>query len=624
VTDMHPRMVMHPYRPELVGADLRDYVDPEDKGGRRLFVELRALVEEANEGYLEYMWQWKDDPTHLEPKLSYVKGIPEWGWIIGTGIYIHDVEAEMARLSRNLLVADGVIAVALLAVLTNIVFQSRRMEMNRTRAEMGLREAKERYRALVESSNEGYVLVLDGEMVYSNHAMQRMTGYEAPELLGPRLLDLFAEESGRGVERLRRLLRGEVNRADFEAVLQTKSGATLEVYVSTARLFFSEKNGYVITFVPLARGAREALDAAYRMHAVPAAPVGSGAVTANLAQLIAESSSVGEVVQALRLLPVSVQSMTARGVRSDVLRKKVGGVYDAAVRRFIELSLAVMGEPPVAFAYLSLGSSARHDMTLFADQDSALVFADVPRERLNEVRRWFLRLADEVCGRLNQAGYPYCGGGIMAANPKWCLSMSEWRAHFRSWILEASPDSILEMNVFLDLRCGYGEKALVDALNEEVLTLTRQNPEFFIHYARNCLLYRAPLGLFGKLRTERQGNRRTINVKESLRPIEMFARIYALKYGIKEPGTLARLEALGRMEVLPKESVRELVYVLDYLWQLRFYNQIRANLELGSSAEDLDIEPFTEVERENLKTVLSRIALFQSRLSYEFLGVAQG
>ena len=93
ITDMTPVMVMHPYRPTLAGTDLRHYTDTEDKSGKRLFVEFVEWVRENGDGYLEYEWQWKDDPARSALKLSYVCGIPEWDWIIGTGVYIHDVEA---------------------------------------------------------------------------------------------------------------------------------------------------------------------------------------------------------------------------------------------------------------------------------------------------------------------------------------------------------------------------------------------------------------------------------------------------------------------------------------------------------------------------------------------------
>ena len=110
ITDMHPRMIMHPYRQDLKGQDLSDYKDKEDKSGKRLFVEFVNVVKAQKEGYVEYLWQWKDDQTRVVPKLSFVKGIPEWGWIIGTGVYINDVEEEISALTENILMIFSLIS----------------------------------------------------------------------------------------------------------------------------------------------------------------------------------------------------------------------------------------------------------------------------------------------------------------------------------------------------------------------------------------------------------------------------------------------------------------------------------------------------------------------------------
>ncbi len=57
------------------------------------------------EGYVDYVWQWFDDPERLEPKESYVKGFEPWDWVIGTGLYTDDVRAEIDRIERDLIVA---------------------------------------------------------------------------------------------------------------------------------------------------------------------------------------------------------------------------------------------------------------------------------------------------------------------------------------------------------------------------------------------------------------------------------------------------------------------------------------------------------------------------------------
>jgi len=89
VNDMHPRMVMHPVRPELDGKDLSESKDP---SGKKLFVEFVNEVKQNQAGFVSYLWP-KPGMTAPVPKVSYVKGFAPWGWVIGSGIYLDDVEA---------------------------------------------------------------------------------------------------------------------------------------------------------------------------------------------------------------------------------------------------------------------------------------------------------------------------------------------------------------------------------------------------------------------------------------------------------------------------------------------------------------------------------------------------
>ncbi len=621
ITDMHPVMVMHPYRPDLAGRDLTDYTDHEDKSGKRLFVEFVRLVEEGGEGYLAYDWQWKDDPSRIAPKLSYVRGIPEWNWIIGTGIYIHDVEAEMARLSRNLLTADIVIFIVLIVILGNLLFQSRRIELERHRAEAGLREAKDRYRALVDASGEGSLLEIDGRTIYSNQAIQTMTGYSEAELASMdvvNLLDTGAEVNAFAAGHLRKLYTGEASSAVFDAVLKTKAGTVMDVQASSSRIFLSQKIGHVIVFRSLSRSHEGTLRGFHQP--VASSLTDDDSLDHSLPLRIRQCLTAGEVLHALEELPRRIRILTDRGVRPDYLRQLIGEAFDASVQRFAALSQETAGDPPVPFAFLSLGSNARYEMTLFSDQDNALIFEDVPEARLTVTRRWFLRLGDDVCGRLRQAGFPYCPGGIMAANPKWCLSLKEWKDRFETWIREASPPSILEVNVFLDLRCAFGSEPLVRQLRDHVHLTTEAHPEFLMHYARNCLLYKAPLTLFGHLKVSRQDGKTAVNIKSCIKPFETFARLYALKHKLSETGTIDRILALRRLDVLQEQTAREMCYALDYLWRLRFYHQLAT--DDGLVDDELDLQSLTDIERQSLQNVVAAIPAFQTRLSYDFLGVA--
>ncbi len=96
ITDMHPRMIMHPYQPNLEGQDLSGDAG-RDHTGKKLFVEMVDVCKKNGSGYVEYMWQWKDDPSRIVPKVSYVKGFAPWGWIVGSGIYVEDVRERVAQ-----------------------------------------------------------------------------------------------------------------------------------------------------------------------------------------------------------------------------------------------------------------------------------------------------------------------------------------------------------------------------------------------------------------------------------------------------------------------------------------------------------------------------------------------
>ncbi len=91
INDMDPTMVMHPYKPALNGKDLSGSKDP---NGKKLFVEMVKVCREKGEGFVDYHWP-KYGADKPQPKLSFVKLFKEWDWVLGTGIYIDDIEAAV-------------------------------------------------------------------------------------------------------------------------------------------------------------------------------------------------------------------------------------------------------------------------------------------------------------------------------------------------------------------------------------------------------------------------------------------------------------------------------------------------------------------------------------------------
>ena len=88
INDEHPTMIMHPMKPQMEGNDLSSYQDP---SGRPVFVEFVQAAQAPGGGFVHYLWP-KPGNQKPVPKLSFVKRFAPWGWVIGTGIYIDDVE----------------------------------------------------------------------------------------------------------------------------------------------------------------------------------------------------------------------------------------------------------------------------------------------------------------------------------------------------------------------------------------------------------------------------------------------------------------------------------------------------------------------------------------------------
>ena len=120
INDRTPLMVMHPYRTDLEGKNVGDFSDPT---GKHLFLAFVEAVRSSpsGDGYVPYQWQWKDDPSRIVAKLSYVKLFAPWGWIIGTGIYLEDVQAEIATVTKALHTTSATLFLIVLLLTFTIV-----------------------------------------------------------------------------------------------------------------------------------------------------------------------------------------------------------------------------------------------------------------------------------------------------------------------------------------------------------------------------------------------------------------------------------------------------------------------------------------------------------------------
>ena len=181
INDFHPRTVMHPIKPELEG---KDQSDNKDVNGKLLYIEFVKIVKSNGAGFVDYYWS-KPGDTKPVPKLSYVKGFTPWGWIVGTGIYIDDVDQQFRQGAMLL----GGISLLLLVLLVMIGWQISSSILRQlggepqAASEIMQRVAGGDLTARLDNMREGSLLHSLGNMVGSLHRMISTINADATKLV---------------------------------------------------------------------------------------------------------------------------------------------------------------------------------------------------------------------------------------------------------------------------------------------------------------------------------------------------------------------------------------------------------------------------------------------------------
>jgi len=857
ITDMTPMMLMHPYRRDLEGKSLKNFTDPL---GKRLFVEMVREAKQHGQGYVDYMWQWKDDTAHIVPKLSFVKEFKPWRWIIGTGIYIEDVQEEISHLTHRLLIITLGIAVIIALLLTYITVQSMKIEKKRKTAESLLQVSKEKYKTLVDATTEGLIMVVDRKMIFTNNKVHELTGFTEDELLHQSFQFLLSSKNTLSAKEI--FQNRELPEGQFELLLTSKSGVEIEALISISSIVFYEQEGKLVTIkdtsvqkhpegkaediihlmdvadlglirilpdekakilyagpfvvklfgflnqkelsqhslldffvdpeekksfkklllaegkiknisikikrtdgtiiivaismiliktetgqmlgegilADITRQSREIeettsiisrleahshlLQSGLSDYLKPAfkttlnTPVidvierlkkskcdamlitdgheaNMGIVTLNdimtrvllidrdlekpvwevmsapletadtdttifqaltrmkekdISHLIIRNStgSILGLIQKKDLLAAVVHSTAffeqqiGKAQNTDeiallyhefrkylqiiikqnadpvIIGKTIASFSDSITGRLIDLACEEIGNPPVDFAFIALGSEGRMEQTLATDQDNAIIFGDASDIDPGIVQTWFNKLGEIVCNNLNTIGYRFCKGRIMAKNPMWCKPLPTWKNYFSQWITNTEPKNLMDISIFFDLRTIYGNHLLTEELRTHINKISDGNGSFFYNLTENIRLFRSPLGLTGNIHTERRDERDYFNLKTALAPYVMFARIYSIYHKLSLSNTSGRLKALQQLQVLPGSTFDEIMFGYTFLMQQRYRHQV-SRLEKEEEIDNsLALQDLTEMEETILKKILAQSADLLNRLNIDF------
>lgn len=320
-------------------------------------------------------------------------------------------------------------------------------------------------------------------------------------------------------------------------------------------------------------------------------------------------------------VPLVVRTLIEEGAKANNITRMITIINDQILNRVLTLLIEELGPPPVNFCWLLMGSEGRKEQTFWTDQDNALVYMNPENDtQQEETEQYFTRFGEKAIHHLVKCGFPECPGNIMASNPKLRKDMAGWAKEFDHWMLSPEPEEILKSTIFFDFRGGYGDIEMAKRLRLRLCRIAPEQDMFLRELAKDCLTIRPPLSFFHNFIVEKNGEHKNmLNIKESgIAPVVDFARLMALKHGIKESNTLERLQLLAEQNHISKELYTESTEAYEFLMQLRLVHQLYL-LEIGQTPDNY-INPgdLSDLEKSTLKEAFEVIRRIQSTIQDEF------
>ena len=336
-----------------------------------------------------------------------------------------------------------------------------------------------------------------------------------------------------------------------------------------------------------------------------------------LAGDIARQPDVAGVAEVSNRLPQMVRALVEQDASADDIGRVVTAVGDAVERRVIALAEADLGPPPVPYCWVALGSRARLEQALAADQDNAIIIDDAVRP---EHAGWFEALATRVADDLVACGYPRCPGDVMATNPRWRQPLASWRQEFSSWLHQPVPAAILGASIFFDMRPVHGDPALFASLQRHVLAASPGSKVFLAHLAKQATANEPPLGFFRGLVLEKAGDHvDTLDIKRGgIGAVVELARAHALSVGSPAVNTQARIAAAREAGILGDARADDLRDAFEFISYVRLRHQA-ARVRAGEPTDNfVSPDELSSFDKRHLREAFAIVRAAQSALAQRY------
>jgi CBS domain-containing protein len=342
----------------------------------------------------------------------------------------------------------------------------------------------------------------------------------------------------------------------------------------------------------------------------------------NNASVLVKEIKRAKSVETLKTIRQRTEKLLIRYMEQNLpigfVSKIITAINDSITTKTIEFALDSMPDkPPVKFAWLAIGSQGRQEQLLLTDQDNFLVFEDVTQDEYKSTQQYFLKLATEITKGLNTIGFEYCPANMMASNPKWCLSVSEWKKQFNHWVISPDEDNLMLCTIFFDFEKIYGDDILVNLLSESIFKSIAAHDIFLNYLGINALKNPPPLSFFRNFLVEDSGEHKDqFDIKaRAMMPLVDAARLLILSKNIKaHNSTIARYEKL-----IDQEPQNKAVYeacLISFKDLLRYRTQ--QGLKHKDSGRFIDLQTLNKADKLELKSAFKAVKNVQELIQTRF------
>ena len=306
-----------------------------------------------------------------------------------------------------------------------------------------------------------------------------------------------------------------------------------------------------------------------------------------------------------------VSLLLREGAGAGSITRVISAVNDRLEHRVLDLALQTLGPPPLPFCWIVYGSAGRKEQTFKTDQDNAIVYGDPGgEEEARAAQEYFGRFAEFVVDAFLRCGFARCLGNFMATNPQWRQPLAVWKRLFSAWI-DTPDDAALHKAVNLfEFRGLHGDLRLAAELKTHLHHALGRQTRFLKALADLTVDYRPPLGFFGSLLVEREGEHvHQVDLKRHcLTPLINIVRLFSLESNLTEIATIERLAVLQGVHPVAKTARDDLAHAFEFISLLRIRHQ-HEQIAMGLEPDNfIDPGRLSSLELRSLKEICRLIS----------------